>query len=315
MSSVSQAVKAVKNGKLVAMPTETVYGLAAPIDQTELIEKIFTTKERPHFDPLIIHVSDISQAKELVENWTELAETLARSFWPGALTMILPKNKNKVSDLITAEKETVAIRSPNHPMALEFIANLGVPVAAPSANKFTKVSPTKIEHVKEQFPNDDIFFLDGGPCTIGIESTIISLQENEILLLRPGLISREAIEKVAGIPVKRPIKTTEVVPGSMKDHYMPEFPLVIGPPNVDGKRLEEIKTLLGKERKTLRNLPDNPALAARYLYSIFRKPLPDDTHFCYIEVQSHWRHDDNWEGILNRLIRASRINLIGERSC
>jgi L-threonylcarbamoyladenylate synthase len=174
LDEISVAVEKLINGEVVGIPTETVYGLGAVISKSDAIKKIFTTKERPFFDPLIVHVSGVEQAKELSLDWSAAADILAQEFWPGPLTLVLPK-KN-VSDLITSGLQTVGVRCPDHKIALEIIEKVGEPIAAPSANRFGKTSPTCKKHVLEEF-NDAVFVVDGGDCSVGIESTIISVLE------------------------------------------------------------------------------------------------------------------------------------------
>ncbi len=169
-----QAVAKLKNDDVVAMPTETVYGLAGRIGSERALKKIFSTKKRPFFDPLIVHVSSIEQAKMCYQMWNPIAEKLAARFWPGPLTMVMPKS-DRVSSLITSGLETVAVRWPAHPIAQKLIQMVGEPLAAPSANLFGKTSPTKAEHVREQF-GDEVFILDGGSSEFGIESTVLLIQ-------------------------------------------------------------------------------------------------------------------------------------------
>ena len=175
-------------GEVVAIPTETVYGLAADISNEDAIRKVFSLKERPFFDPLIVHVASLKQAKALTTEWGPLTDFLARYFWPGPLTLILPKAES-VNSLITSGLETLAIRFPNHPAAIQLITQVG-PLAAPSANKFGQTSPTEAHHVRKEFRSVDVFVVDGGPCEIGIESTVLEVGSNQdsVSILRPGRI-------------------------------------------------------------------------------------------------------------------------------
>ncbi len=185
------AIDILKNGGVVAMPTETVYGLAGDVEQETAIKKIFSTKERPFFDPLIVHISSIEQAKKLTTQWDETCEKLAESFWPGPLTLILPKS-DLVNPLITSGLNSVGLRWPNHALAMELISNFNLGLAAPSANKFKKTSPTSKEHVEAEFGNN-VFVLDGGKCEVGIESTVAGVFKDRIEIYRPGMISLEDI--------------------------------------------------------------------------------------------------------------------------
>lgn len=220
------AAQHIKEGKLVAFPTETVYGLGANALDPLAVARIFELKERPVFDPLIVHIVDIQDVKRLTSVVDERIELLAAKFWPGPLTIILPKSEI-VPDLVTSGLETVGIRMPSHPVAQELIRLSGCPIAAPSANKFGQLSPTKARHVKKQLPDVD-FLLDGGSSEVGIESTIISLNEKGFEILRHGFITKEDIEQ--HIPYHEPHpgeKKNIVSPGMLKSHYSPEKPLYI----------------------------------------------------------------------------------------
>jgi len=227
-----------RNGEIVAVPTETVYGLAANALDPAACERIFEAKGRPHADPLIVHVSSIEQAKDLA-HFNEKAELLAAAFWPGALTLILPK-KSCVPDIVTASLNTVAIRLPGHPAFRKLIEACQIPLAAPSANPFGYVSPTSVEHVTNSLGDRIHWILDGGPCEIGIESTIIDLSNQEnIRILRPGGISPEAIGEVlsinpASLSLDRHLITPSatgglIAPGLLERHYSPNTLIQLHP--------------------------------------------------------------------------------------
>ena len=240
--SLEQAVAELKKGGVVAIPTETVYGLAADATNDAALKKIFTTKQRPADHPLIVHISDISQVTDWVTDFPELAVKLARAFWPGALTLVLPA-KPHVSRVVRGDEPTVALRVPNHPLALQLLKQSGLCVAAPSANLFTQLSPTTASHVEAGL-GEAIPVLDGGACTVGIESTIVSVAaDGQWQLLRPGMISEAEIAKVAGAPhrsdngsdtssnnasaVQKEISVTPKVPGQHALHYSPRTPLTL----------------------------------------------------------------------------------------
>jgi len=209
-------------GGLIGLPTETVYGLAADATQDLAVAKIFEQKKRPSINPLIIHGASQDTFQDHVE-WNERAQLLADTFWPGPLTLVLPrKSSSSISLLASAGLETLAVRVPHHPVALTLLKKVGKPLAAPSANRSGKVSPTTAEHVAEDFP--DLFILEGGATTIGLESTILDLTSPTPLILRPGGIPQEELEAVIG-PLQGhgggPIKA----PGMMKSHYAPHLPL------------------------------------------------------------------------------------------
>ncbi len=228
-SSVSRAATIIQNGGTVAFPTETVYGLGADALNPKAVVKIFEAKERPFFDPLIVHISSIEQLYDLVESVPAKALCLAESFWAGPLTLVLPKS-DIVPDIITAGLDTVAIRIPHHPTALELLKKAGCPIAAPSANKFGMTSPTTAEHVKAQLEYDiDLILETDIPCNVGIESTIISFANDEPEILRPGGIAREDIEKCIG-PIFDPSNADlnkPHAPGMLKQHYAPETPMIL----------------------------------------------------------------------------------------
>lgn len=213
--------------ELVAIPTETVYGLAANAFSEPAVKKIFTLKKRPSYNPLIVHISSISYLDKIACNIPSLAFQLANAFWPGPLTLLLEK-KNIIPDCITAGNKKVAIRIPNHPLTLKLLSQLPFPVAAPSANPFMSVSPTKAEHVKKYFNGKLEFILDGGDCEEGIESTIIGFENAKAVLYREGSCSISDIEKITGklLLAKSNSKIPET-PGMLKKHYAPTTPLIV----------------------------------------------------------------------------------------
>jgi L-threonylcarbamoyladenylate synthase len=211
------------SGKLVAFPTETVYGLGARADQSEAVAGIFAAKNRPSFDPLIVHVADLESAQKWAF-FNAAALALAKEFWPGPLTLILPRREG-ISDLVTSGLETVGIRIPAHPLALELLRTVALPVAAPSANPFGYVSPTCAEHVRNGLGNRIDMVLDGGDCEVGVESTIISMVGVEPRLLRPGGLSLETIEAALGKALSydghEPAVAHPSAPGLLESHYAP----------------------------------------------------------------------------------------------
>jgi L-threonylcarbamoyladenylate synthase len=228
---VFKAVQLLEEGKLVAIPTETVYGLAANALDTTAVAGIFRAKNRPTFDPLIIHVHSIEKAKEYVTKFPPELEKLSKTYWPGPLTLLLPK-KNVVPDLVTSGLNNVAVRIPNHLLTLELLKQLDFPLAAPSANPFGYISPTKPEHVNKQLGSEVDYILDGGSCSVGIESTIVGMENERICVYRLGGLGIEDIEKVVGkVELKINSSGDPTAPGQLKSHYAPVKKLVIG--NVD----------------------------------------------------------------------------------
>jgi L-threonylcarbamoyladenylate synthase len=230
-TDVRRAAEILRSGGLVAFATETVYGLGADAGNPAAVARIFEVKGRPRFDPLIVHVADVDQARTLVTEFPEAAERLARAFWPGPLTLVLPKCE-VVPDLVTAGLPTVALRVPAHEQALALIRAAGRPVAAPSANRFGCLSPTTAQHVQEQLGDRIDFILDGGPCRVGVESTILDLAGPVPRLLRPGGITVEELAPSldGGIAVERgAVAPGEAAPapGMLRHHYAPRTPLVL----------------------------------------------------------------------------------------
>lgn len=221
-----EAAETLCAGKIVALPTETVYGLAGNAFDPKAVAQIFAAKDRPEFDPLIVHVSSWDMLRTVITKFPQPAEVLAERFWPGPLTMVLPKSE-RVPDLATSGLPTVGVRWPAHPLMQQVLQSTGFPLAAPSANLFGRLSPTTIEHVLEQLGDRIDLVLDGGPSAVGVESTIIHLGEGQATLLRPGGVPVEAIEEVIG-PVQISMEnspTKVIAPGQLPSHYAPHVPL------------------------------------------------------------------------------------------
>lgn len=221
-----RAAHLLTHGGVVAFPTETVYGLGADAFNAEAAARIFEIKQRPAFDPLIVHVFTPDQLALLVEEIPAQAQALIDHFWPGPLTLVLPKSR-RVPDIVTSGLPTVAVRMPAHPFALELLRRANTPIAAPSANRFGNTSPTTAQHVLDQLEDNVDLILDGGACAVGVESTIVSLAGENPVLLRAGGIAAEEIEGVIG-PLQRPVRTPDrpMAPGQLSRHYAPRTPLV-----------------------------------------------------------------------------------------
>ena len=220
---IARAAAALRAGDLVAFPTETVYGLGADATNDRAVAAIFTTKGRPRFNPLIIHVPDFAAAQHYGQ-FTDKAAQLARSFWPGPLTLVVPQQPNAgISDLVTTGLDTIAIRIPSHPVAQALLAQTGHPVAAPSANRSGRVSATSASHVRTDFEGSDLIVLDAGPTQHGLESTIIDASQDELVLLRPGAITAEMILAETGLHVVERTKPAARpnAPGQLESHYAP----------------------------------------------------------------------------------------------
>ncbi len=233
---VAQAAAVIRSGGLVAFPTETVYGLGANALDATAVSGIFRAKDRPAYDPLIVHLADVGALQLVASRIPDVAYNLASRFWPGPLTMVLPRSA-RIPDLVTAGGETVAVRVPAHPVALALITSSGVPIAAPSANRFGRVSPTRAEHVLADLDGRIDILLDAGSTAVGVESTVLSLMDVVPTILRPGGVSREALAEVLGeVDVAQPAHAVEssvaddgilLSPGTSAKHYAPRAQVVL----------------------------------------------------------------------------------------
>jgi L-threonylcarbamoyladenylate synthase len=223
MADRAQIVKAasvLKSGGLVALPTETVYGLGADALNEAAVKKVFEVKGRPPAHPLIVHIGRGAKLEDWASDVPAQAKRLAAAFWPGPLTLILKKHP-RVPAAVTGGQETIALRVPDHPDALDLLDAFGGGIAAPSANRFGRVSPTTAQHVRDDLGNRVDFILDGGPCKVGVESTILDLTGGSPVILRPGGVTREVLEKVLGVPVAAGGRTEVRAPGTLESHYSP----------------------------------------------------------------------------------------------
>lgn len=226
-SSLAEAARRLEAGEPVAIPTETVYGLAANAFDADACLRVFEVKRRPAFDPLIVHVAGAERLGEVVAEVPDPAAALARAFWPGPLTLVLPK-RARVPDVVTSGLETVAVRQPAHGLARALLERLEFPLAAPSANLFGRVSPTTAAHVVEQLGESVAYVLDGGPCAVGVESTIVGWEAGHCVLYRPGGVALEDVEEVVGPLSRARDRVQPASPGMLEAHYAPRTPLVLG---------------------------------------------------------------------------------------
>ena len=295
--SIEHAAALIRAGKLVAFPTETVYGLGANAFDPAAVERIFTAKRRPHTSPLIVHVESIEMARGLAACWPDAAETLARHYWPGPLTLVVSK-RPEIPDIVTAGLPTVGLRMPAHPLALELIRAAGVPIAGPSANRFTELSPTTAGHVPELLAD---YVLDGGPARVGIESTILSLVDAPVLL-RPGVIPLPDIEALIGpvgtaaAPGPEGTLGAHASPGMHPRHYRPATRLYLlgcgeDPPEGHGALLR-----LGHE------MPASPLEYAAVLYDTLHRLDAEGLDWIAVERPPE---TPEWAGVLDRLRRAA----------
>jgi L-threonylcarbamoyladenylate synthase len=284
--SIEQAAGMIRAGRLVAFPTETVYGLGANALDAEAVARIFEVKGRPRSSPLIVHVDSVQMARSLAAEWPDAADRLAERYWPGPLTLVLPK-RDVIPDIVTAELPTVGLRIPAHPVALELIRAAGVPIAAPSANRFTELSPTAAAHVPNHLAD---YALEGGPSRVGIESTVLSLA-GPATLLRPGVIPLTEIEEVIG-PVQvmeGMIAGVHAAPGMHERHYRPRTPLYLGTPPAGG-------------RGVVLQMPLDPLEYAAVLYDTLHRL--DAQGFDWIAVEMP-PDTPEWAGVRDRLKRAA----------
>ncbi|HZI11045.1 MAG TPA: L-threonylcarbamoyladenylate synthase, partial [Myxococcus sp.] len=212
-----RAVDLLRHGGVIALPTETVYGLAANAEDELAVRRVFAIKGRPATHPLIVHIPGVEHLASWAREVPEAAHRLASAFWPGPLTLVLPRTP-RATDAVTGGQDTVALRVPGHPVALEVLRRLGGGLAAPSANRFGRVSPTMAEHVRQDLGGDVDLVLDGGPCTVGVESTIVDLSSDAPAILRPGGLAAEEVERVLGRPVPVRTESKVRVSGSLASH-------------------------------------------------------------------------------------------------
>lgn len=333
MKDLDLALEKLQRGDVIGIPTETVYGLGAAINSEKGLKKIFAIKERPFFDPLIVHVSSKHMAQTLTPHWSPMLDFLSEHFWPGPLTMVVPKT-DVVSSLISSGLETVGIRMPRNSLTLTLIERLGVPVAAPSANKFGRTSPTTAAHVKSEFVGEDILVLDDGPCEVGLESTVLKIDlvgsTYTLAILRAGQVKKSDLERALH---SRPFQYqfVEVVaakdsPGHLKHHYMPQIPLVLvkNRAYTSQKILDKTKQMLHQLpgqiegvqiRKPLHvqtvkefTLPDQSPLAARALYSELRKSAEEPVDFLFFRVLDYHLREE-WQAVMDRLTKAASLVL------
>jgi L-threonylcarbamoyladenylate synthase len=225
---IKKAKQLLEAGQLVGIPTETVYGLAGNGLRTDAVARIFDVKNRPRFDPVILHIPSFAKASLYTKNIPGKAMNLAEAFWPGALTILLEK-KDIISDLVTAGLSQVGLRCPDHPLTQTLLQELNFPLAAPSANPFGYVSPTTPQHVNEQLGEKIPYILDGGPCRVGIESTIVGFEKGTGVLYRTGGLSREALEKVIGpVTLRTQASSNPETPGQLQSHYAPAKEIIVG---------------------------------------------------------------------------------------
>jgi len=295
--SISEAAARLRAGGVVAFPTETVYGLGANALDEAAVKRIFELKGRPATSPLIVHAASVEMARGLVTEWPPLAEELARRWWPGPLTLVLPK-QSAIPRAVTAGLSTVGVRVPAHPVALDLIRQTGLPLAAPSANRFTGISPTTAEHVQSAF-GDAVDVVDGGPTSVGIESTVVAIDGGRLTLLRPGMISLGELEHVAAAT-----GSAHPAPGMHARHYSPGTPLFLV--TAPGELPDESGAYVyyGKPGRAAHSIamPANPVAYAARLYAVLHEL--DCERWPWIAVEAP-PDTPEWAAIRDRLQRAA----------
>lgn len=320
-SDITLTVQNLQAGKPVAIPTETVYGLAAPINNEAAIRAVYAMKERPLNHPLIIHVAADWDLSTLVSHIPNYAKKLIAHFWPGPLTLVFPCKENQINPLINGGQRSVAIRCPAHPLAQKLLDELQIPLVAPSANPFGKISPTTALHVQESFPEKELIILDGGRCSVGIESTIIDATHPETYqILRHGLITEETIAQIIMTPAL-PTQNSIRVPGKLDSHYQPQKTLyyfeALDKLNLFCKeRANKVYVIAHKQPMYVLNehyypLAQQPADAAFDLYYQLRKADTSNAQCIAIELPPDQEH---WQGIRERIIKAGSPYFQGTRS-
>lgn len=304
--SLEKAVELLKQGQVVAVPTETVYGLAALITNESALKNIFHTKQRPLFDPLIVHVADIQMAETCVESIDELSMFLMKNLWPGPLTILRPKS-SRISELITAGLVEVGVRCPQHPIAAQILAATQIPFAAPSANLFGKTSPTTAKHVEDEF-GGSVAVIDGGSSEVGLESTVLrTLKENNnwvIEILRPGGVTSDQLKSLleknwpSAVTIRRAF--SQASPGHTLQHYQPTKPLWLISPG--------LKLPATAPSSVELKLSHDPLIAARELYAKLREAATEATNknseIIYFQLEEQ-HLTPAWEAHMDRLTRAS----------
>ena len=313
-AELDQAVAILKRGGLVAFPTETVYGLGADAGNPRAIGKLYSAKGRPADHPVIVHLADMQQLAQWAREVTPLAHKLARRFWPGPLTMIL-KRAPGVGDAVTGGQDTVGLRIPSHPVAHALLEKFGGGIAAPSANRFGRVSATTAAHVRQEFGAAVDLVLDGGPSDVGIESTIVEATGAAPVLLRPGHISARDIEQAAGVPLALPTAQSPRAPGTLAAHYAPATPLLV----MESDLLLELAATLARQGKRVAVLARSalqplfagitwiaaPPGAAAYAHDLYANLRTLDAAGCDAILVEQLPQRPEWAAVNDRLGRAA----------
>ncbi|WP_029527150.1 L-threonylcarbamoyladenylate synthase [Polaromonas glacialis] len=316
--AILEAARCIQAGALVGFPTETVYGLGADASSDDAVAGIFAAKGRPANHPLIVHVADVAQVSNYAASVPPFAARLMDAFWPGPLTVILPRREG-IAAAAAGGQDSIGLRCPAHPVALAFLKACGTGVAGPSANRFGRVSPTRAQHVAQEF-GDDLLVLDGGPCAVGIESSIVDCTRGRPVLLRPGVLTRAQLEAACGEPVldKDDVQAVGSAPrasGTLEAHYAPDAKVRL----MDARALQAALDLLGVDAAHIavyarcalsikvaqmryRRMPDDAAAAAQQLFAVLRDFDAQGVKLIWIENPPA---APEWDGVRDRLGRAA----------
>ena len=311
---IEAAVDALRDGELAAFPTETVYGLGANASNPAAVRKVFELKDRPASHPVIVHIDQAKYLKRWVRELSPEAEKLAAAFWPGPLTLVLPRAEG-VHDVVTGGQDTVAMRIPSHPMARQLLDAFGGGIAAPSANRYGRLSATRAEHVQDEFGDAVKVILDGGECQVGLESTIVSCVDGSVRLLRPGSIKLSQLRAVVGNVEIGPDKATPRVPGSTAAHYSPSTPLTIVP----GGELDALAGSLSEGGQRIAVLAQRLPLktyetvtwinagkrAESFGHDLYANLRTLDKAGCARILVQEVPREEAWDAIRDRLVRAA----------
>lgn len=319
-AAIQEAASVLRSGGVVAMPTETVYGLAANALDERAVDRIYQVKGRPAINPLIVHVSSVAAARALSSDWTDAAERLATTYWPGPLTLVVRKHES-IPDLVTAGGATVGLRVPGHLVALALIDAAGVPLAAPSANRSNHVSPTTARHVVEGLGDRVDLVLDAGPASVGIESTVVDVTGAVPRVLRPGMISSAAIARAAGSVESGPSPADDGAPlpspGLLQRHYAPDARVCLFERGEREQAMRDAATSIHEGRRvgamlidsanapaftTLVMMPGDPDGYARALYAALHDVNDSGNEELFIELPPD---SPDWTGVVDRLRRAA----------
>jgi len=315
-AQIEAAVRRLRAGELVAFPTETVYGLGADAASPAAVARIFAAKGRPASHPVIVHLASVDQVGDWAQDFPEPARRLAAAFWPGPLTLVLPRGP-RVPDAVTGGQDTVALRVPSHPVARLLLEAFGGGIAAPSANRYGRVSPTRAAHVRDEFGDVVGLVLDGGDCAVGLESTIVACLDGRLRLLRPGGITRAQLEAVVG-PLSAAAEPAPRVPGSVKSHYAPVTPLELVEPagledrlrampeRQQGAVLARRAPIAGLVARAWRVLPDDAVGFGHALYAALRELDRCGADRILVERVPD---DAAWDAVRDRLERAAAREL------